>query len=899
MDANGKKCRRSSLKGAVLFTVLAVMMVVLALLLSAIALAGAASKRAYKEYHDAQIAATGKSIVNSVLSSFNPETGENSELGQTVYKEVMDDTDNPYTIYVSDGGELGNGLGKVEKIEFLYAGIDKPGEFFIKGSGNPIMKVTATVRMGNEVTTYTQYVSDMVFVPGGGGDGGLLSTNAIGATGTGMNVLGPVGGGLNNGVAKGSSTPLKTQNVGIYTGVQFFNDSIYVNTAKTFLYDKNVPASSYGSDSVSNYQGLFVLGNVSFENDKAAFLSDYKGVSAKETPYIFATGEINFMNGMYIGSCQDTLYKTGVSESGLGLSASEVQNRLGNKVNTYCGWITTQKNGADEVMNVIAVSDIYCYNNNETSVITGVAQSPLTEWAGDVTGKAQKLYNNSIHGDFVTKGGLTLGGNNSSIHITGNVIVEKRLTVRTSTDATKQPKIDGRVSAHVIDISGANVTNEEELKNLLGCTDVKFDYLRSDGKIYNSSYEEVTGTTIDAVEGTALNITEKFPANKELEQILGLKFNSSGLSGKEQLDKINSQEYTIAGVDLTNKIIQNPSEMSERFYEIDGEGNRVLKGSVSGSGADSLNKFTFLNGRPQRNGFLERNGVYYVSVTESEYNACKDKDNNMSKVTVNGNQVELAIFDGVNYYKYIPESIPFNWNETSKQLVITESCSLSGFIQNANIIVRPGTDASNPLWIELDNVDISNSSIIVEDIIKQDGAFVKNGVCNKAAPVYFYIKDGSTNKFDKSRIVTEYYEETYFKGSRKISETLVIPSTNIPEALKPNVYIYGSNKEKDDTGKFIRTEQLIINNESVVTAYIVAPRVTLDVKKAGLPGADVNYNEKTYKGLAVGIIGSAIVGDVADLENDVTLVYVNNNDGAAKDPLEMFGYSPVPGFTSY
>ena len=192
---------RKPLKGAVLFTVLSVMMVILILMLTTVGLSSVASKRAYSEYYDAQIAATGRSVISTVLESLEPTSGNNKALGKTIYTEVSNN--GSYEVYLENGGNLGQGLGRVDKIEFSKAGVDDVGDFFVNGSSYMIMKVTATITMGNKTTTYTEYVSDMVHFPGkNGGNGGLLSTNGADSSGTGMAILGPFGGGFKNYVKK-------------------------------------------------------------------------------------------------------------------------------------------------------------------------------------------------------------------------------------------------------------------------------------------------------------------------------------------------------------------------------------------------------------------------------------------------------------------------------------------------------------------------------------------------------------------------------------------------------------------------------------------------------------------------------------------------------------------------
>jgi len=889
------KVKRKPLKGAVLFTVLCVMVVVLIIMIATIGLSGLASRRAYKEYHDAQIASTGRSIVQSVLQSIKPG-GDNSDIGDEIYAATTGSPGTPYTVQVSNGGNLGNGLGTVEKLEFTYVGIDDESDYFIMGSVYPVMKVTATVRMGSEVTTYSEYVSGLVSSPGGGGDGGLIGTNSIDGTGTGMNVLGPVGGGLNNG--KASGTQLSVTNAGVYTGVQFFNSSLYINTHKAFLYGKNVPAASYDANATSDYNGLFVLGNVEFQN-QADFLSDYTGASDKETPYIFATGRLYFPNRLIIGACMKNTVETG-SVDNIKLDTADVENRFGNKINVYCGSIETK----DESMEIYAVSDIYCYDETKESKLGGKGDSKLIDWTSGVLGKS--VYDNQIKGNFKTKGSLSLGRDSSVINITGDLYVGKTLTI-----VNNGPTVNGKVSAHILKLP-VTVGSVDDIKAFLHCSAVEFDYVIDSSNVCRKSdFSEVTYKS--SFENQASSMPTSFPSDKELDKILGINFNAGvGSSGSEQLAAVDNQNYNITGASLVNKIIQNPSEMNNRFYVEDPNTHKkTLKGSVGSSGADNTNVYTTFNGELEKYGYKKFDGVWYGKTTETEYNA-NLTNGTPNQITVSSGTVPAVRIDykwnpstnanDLIYYKYLSETGDYV-KKSGSEFIIDESCVLSGNYQNVTIRVKPGTDPNNPLWIELADFNLSgNGKIVVEDMQKDiNGHFITgpDGKNLKNAPVYFYIRDNSTVTFDGTKLITDYYDQNYFNGSNALTAKLTVPVANIPNELKPGIYIYGNNTEFDNNNNPIKTETLKIINNAVVTAYIVAPRCELDVTNAGNSGADINYNGKNYNGLKAGIIGSAIVGNLKNAQNDVTLVYINNSDGTTTSPLTSFAYEPIPGFSSY
>ena len=78
--------------------------------------------------------------------------------------------------------DLPTGMGKVSDLKIEFAGIDKIGEpSFVTGSGDGIIKITATVEMGGQASTYSQYVlkSAAVTIP-------AISEGALVSMGKGM-----------------------------------------------------------------------------------------------------------------------------------------------------------------------------------------------------------------------------------------------------------------------------------------------------------------------------------------------------------------------------------------------------------------------------------------------------------------------------------------------------------------------------------------------------------------------------------------------------------------------------------------------------------------------------------------------------------------------------------------
>lgn len=807
---NGKSNKAiKPLKGAVLFTVLCVMAVILILMIVTVGLSSVASKRAYSEYYDAQIAATGKSVISTVLESLEPTSGNNKALGKTIYDEVRNN--GSYTVTLDNGGNLGQGLGRVDQIEFSKAGMDSATGFFVSGSDYMIMKVTATITMGNKTTTYTEYVSDMVHFPGkNGGNGGLLSTSGASTTGTGMSILGPFGGGFKGYVKATTTTPLELKNDGGYVGPAFFNQSIKINTYKTFVFDTNTATTSYDINDMSkaDYQGLTLLGDLVIENNSAPFVSKTATSDAQSTPYLFLTGTLNCSSAtnVAIGTLASQNLIADAKQADL------IKQTSGNKVNIYCGNFTFPKN------KINVASDIYCYNNNATSTLGGdMNDTPLLTWVEDQVSSGTLKNANTISGNIYTKGNLKLS--QTKVAVKGNVYIDGNL------DLTEL----GKGSQQIPDVSGGKIY----------CKSVSpADYKNEDGA--SDQYKNLL-TKIEIV------TADQFPADMELNNILGINYTGSPSTGAEQLAAIDAGNYTLTGaIDFSKKIVQNPLEMKNKFYSED------------------------------------------TSVTPSVW-------------TLRNSYSQSGVAPGAKVYGN--DANPTN-NIEKVPDVITEQCTIKGDIWGKQIVVKPKPKTANEeLWITLDDVSLltlgsTKSEIIVEDTV-DDGT----GKMVEAGPVCFYVKDGtSLNLKTGARIITRYYANNYIDtpaNNNKLKADISINNGSMTYQYIPNIYIYGSNKESDITNESQR-EVLNFENNSLITAYVIAPRAALSIGEMGSLGSKVTYEGVEYKNIRVGIIGSAIVGPIKEAKNNVTLLYVDNSDPSnTAPPHDFFGYHPLPGFTNY
>lgn len=803
--------KRKPLKGAVLFTVLCVMAVILILMVTTIGLSSVASKRAYSEYYDAQIAATGRSVINSVLESLEPKAGNNKALGKTIYDEVSNSPSHSYTVKIANGGDLGQGLGRVEQIEFSKAGVDSASDFFVSGTDYMIMKVTATITMGNKTTTYSEYVSDMVHFPGkNGGNGGLLSTSGASTSGTGMTVLGPFGGGFKDCTKIPGELTLK--NEGAYTGVQFFNSSIKVNTYKTFLYDTNSSTKSYDYDDLiqANYQGMTLLGNLKLENNAVPFISKTANTDNTKIPYVFITGTYDATDATYVSlgtladNGGDKNAASGFEGLGGGISGV-VKNTSGNRVNLYCG----NFDFSTKMIDLKVAGDIYCYDNTKTSNLGGgLNTTPLLNWAQEQTTGGSVKNANIISGNIYTKGNLKLL--QCKVGVDGNVYVDGTLNLE---DIVKIKNMDQLPRIH---------------NGKIYCRSV----IPADYTNVNDSSNEYK----DLVSKIEVTATSSFPADMELDKILGITFTPAVSSGSAQLEAIEKGNYTLNNsADFSKKFVQNPKEMNTKFYMPDpsDSSKMVLRNSYNQSG---------------------------VTPSADKYN-----DSNIPSEIKD----QCVISGTINSKKIVITPRPKSEN---KELWIT----LDGVTLNSTEFIVKNTvkDAAN------NDVEAGPVCFYVKDGTDLQLLTGSRIITQFYADDYFSPMSGG-NKLKKDinikngSMSAEYIPNVYLYGSNR--------EDGVTDA----------NRETIKFANYAMFTGYIIAPRASLEAYNMGQSgssVTYD---------GVEYKVKNQNP-CVGIVGSVIVGPIKEWQNDVVMLYVDNSNPSAATPAhDYFGYTPLPGFTNY
>ena len=869
-----QKVKKSSrLKGSVLYTVTLVMMVMLILMMSAIALAGTANKRAFGEYHDDQTTYTGRSVIDSVLKTLGKDE-TNEELGIHIINQLGTDKNKVVTVNVNNKEALPDGYGTVEKLEFRYVGMDNEGGFYITGSGRNIFKVTATVKMGNEVTTYSKYLtgSSGGDVPPSGG-AGFLSSAGIGIDkATAPSFHGP----SYTQTLPDTISPLTWPNA-YEEPITIFRNPVHLSGGALFgstiaFTTSNAQVSFTKNLNGSN--GLTIMGNLALLNDMS-FLSEYtpnSSDSITNIPYIYCDGTFYTSNKPYIG----------VPKNG-------TDAREKNPINLYVGRIVIPGNEGN------LYSSIYCYNSDTSYSATPLRTSPLTvtipsltlisdadgydkidgtvdeindtldgtssvsiigangggtqllDWADATVG------NKSVHsGSIYTKGSLKLGVAPSwkKVIINGDICVEQILDM---TDTSTDSAVNGSICVN----GQLMVQSADQLMTILSHNTATKVVCRS---ITDASGNDLSGTTWQK-DGTTYDVTIStvaftWPTGMEKSDILG------------QNNK-------------NDKIVATQDDAFGKFYDVT---NNKYKRSINESMLD----------------VSADTEIYYYNDTDNEV-----------KMRTISNATAVSKTKTVN---------------------ISKSCTIAGgTFKNCTFNITPPIDEK--IWINLYDVKFDSCKIIVDDSEGREVYFYIPQGTNfspSASPNddnYFSAvsdvsgitrdKDTMTNTFsaNNTQFLTKNYDTTYFGGGKSLVENLDLhtyykkdidkPGKNeLNTNFVPDLYICAA----DNTGAGNQME-LKFDNECVLTGHIIALNSHLTwINSSHKHGpSDFSYTvdgatvPDTMTGTNISVIGSVFICGVDDLKNDFEFYYVDyqSEDDGSGFTDDGTALGAIDGYISY
>ncbi len=424
MDSTKVKRNNSGFRGSVLFTVLAVMMVMLILVLTTITLAGIASKKAYSTWFDNQTNYTAQSLVDNVVRSFQPGSTNTDAvlMGQEIIDSIPNKGDEvELDVTVNSGGTITSdiaGYGTVQRMTFKNVGTTNefhmggitPGAGVTSEQLN-IIKVTATVTMGNETSTYSTYVTGSNGSGGGHASPGGFIAKGQNFGGSGTNDAPSTYGRVYVGINGDTETPIFDStfaNQSASAGDLYYNVKKLVVNASTsgplMFFGRNDPESEY-------YSGLKVSGQLEF-NGGNVIKSLYQPISSDMSqdcinnfPYIYAKEIVLAGDGAKI-SVED------------------------GPLNVFCDKITNSSTGTGSKFG--GNINLICLAEGQDNVMPYDGSS-LTRWASALT-SSEPNYDKTQTGNVYCKGNFTTKGNGGTIDgdllVLGNLKITNPMTVK-------------------------------------------------------------------------------------------------------------------------------------------------------------------------------------------------------------------------------------------------------------------------------------------------------------------------------------------------------------------------------------------------------------------------------------------------------------------------------------
>ncbi|MBP0965926.1 MAG: hypothetical protein J5999_11655 [Oscillospiraceae bacterium] len=410
--------RRRQTKGIVLFTVVAIMLFLLIMVMSTLSVVSSAQRRTYTKFKENQAYFTARSGIASFLRAGSAGPSETALVGfhdefldlcqnGNVYNDTgksfddMEGSSDVMKVTVEfpqppqSGGDLKYLYGSC-KIYVYKTGVDKAkivSRAAIGGfdSGEPESVVTLYISVPtpkpelfkNAMTSFANVTNSTVGILGGMGayvdpaNGSKASSDkAEASTMTYVN-----NGFVSRNVVIGSGATLHTQ-------AEFVFQDVVGKLKSDGTYEASEP----------QYMGLTVMGDAKFTDMFTVY-----GDSTSKTPYVYVDGNLAISTGTKIGADFDS---------------GSISDSADNAVNVYCNTIN--------ISNTPTINgDLYIYGESQDT-----DYAYMTSAGADTT--ANSIAGGTYYGDIYCNGDLVLGAGGQTPTIEGDVYCTGTLTVNSA-----------------------------------------------------------------------------------------------------------------------------------------------------------------------------------------------------------------------------------------------------------------------------------------------------------------------------------------------------------------------------------------------------------------------------------------------------------------------------------
>lgn len=876
MKTEKRKYRRS-FKGAVLFTILVVMVILVILMITTIGLASAASKRAYREYNDHQTNLTARSLVDAVIESMSTdpisgEKGPAAEMGGDIITRLKNDSTHPVVVTVNTNGQLDDGMGVVNSLEFSLVGTDGTGagNYYINGTGDLIIKVTATVTQGGVTSTYSQYV--------------------VGDKGAGNNRSS--GGGF---VAFGRFESVNADGPSIYAPAyvaieeataydkifNFYNDTIN----RGILINSSAEINAMNPDLpwvLSKGEGTAIMGNFDTKTNEFVITTNYTPDSADsltDTPYLYVGGTFR--------------------------TDKAVIGEPTHPLNIYCGRLIFAGNGGSIYANV------YCYNNNTSETLPdggsaangwqnewanadanastestkswsriGNNGSNLVDWVSTLAAADQAQYQHLRSGSFYTMGNLEL---TSRTKIGGDIFVNGTLNLNNLGQNTGDVEIGGNIYVN------GKVTSSGEVKGLVNALTA------SGKKIYCNDFNG--SSAFDAVKE---NYPSTLPAN--IEEFRTGKFSRSNVE---------------------NDIITKPSDALDGFTE---EAKNSSTGAMEKHKKDAIN-VSQLNINEAR--------IYYAGATADKkvrsrkVDGTDDREESASTVnfSVDYNYKSGTYTGSISCDAVITEGCTLAGGFYGKTILFQPSEDIwvnlyDVEMESCKIYVDDTSGRVNFYLIDDDNyfgiVNTPDNKYEIKEFYQNDDyeaqlfALTGHHVGEELDATDKYV-----NKFEMKAGHIDFMTLNYYKNFMAGNNIDLITNPTAANDYEPGTTTVNTKNDWMVPGILMAASEtskvyVAFDNTSTYTGDLYVPRGVFykgsgasntvhGGSNDGDAGSKVTWNGTEMPRKDLQWVGSLIVDGIKSVDNKFMLCYVDDPAGGAPVVVhdDLYKWEPIAGFADY
>lgn len=722
--------KRKNLKGAVLFTVVSVLAILIIFMTCTLAMAAAANKRARKTYSTSQSSYTARTVIDSILASVAKDTSFSSAIHNLSENNSIDlvvDINNP-------------SMGSVDNVKVTNIGKKTFYDPDIKDwTQRNILEITADVTIGGETTTIqSSIIQDPPQPPSeGGGGAAFLTYGGDLDLGNFVSSWGGTYYGMGEWTKDGDTHADKWNNQ-----LQYYDynpTDKFVSLANKEYWTNR----SYIYKDINAVEAPFVVnGNFTLRTKLSIYYTYF--ASGVNNPGVQFWGDLDLSNGpdfairMSEHLKDDTglindflsipyLYVDGHMTLGtqgtIGFSRPTGQPAVNNSdkipFNIFAGSMSL--NGGGSGFNMLA--DLYLMDAGKDSTINKNGGSSLYKWAYSIPNGTNGY--SSSGGNIFSKGNVTFENNHvveGDVRVEGDVVLKSDLTIR-----------GDLVVGGKIELGGKNLTVGGDV------------YVGNMAGALKEGYEEKTETMIP-FEGIRVirtdwagqehTETNRFIYASDLEDIVkSIPVLNDRLTVAD--DKVTFDGPALSLNEWQKLEPQLSNSANERKYYVNAEGTEVpVSEAYEAVSAEGM----VIGGQTAQDvqKFIDAHGPIYPERAEREV---------LMGVSWPIKGIEHRVIDapeGIDFDEKLPNGANryeiYNGQNELGNNIIRTTCTLKGEFTKT-VTVKP--DADSTIYIRLMDVEFNSPMIKDADGVSQSSNEAKIVVDESNGGKVFFVLDGS------------------------------------------------------------------------------------------------------------------------------------------------------------